>query len=87
MAQIERRENRVVSETTVHKTVSVIDKMEYSHSKKIFLNILEAKYLVEKGKKVLEERITLSDGTVRHNFFVWVNFSCIEEDLPTVKGE
>lgn len=50
-----QRENRVVSETTVHKTVSVIDKMEYSHSKKIFLNILEAKYLVERVRKFLKK--------------------------------
>ena len=82
-----QRENRVVSETTVHKTVSIPDRIEYNHSKKIFLNILEAKYLVEKGKEVLEERVTLSDGTIRHNFFVWVSFSCIEEDLPSRKGE
>lgn len=82
-----QHENRVVSETTVHKTVSIPDRIEYSHSKKIFLNILEAKYLVEKGKEVLEERVTLSDGTIRHNFFVWVSFSCIEDDLPTRKGE
>lgn len=87
MAQVERRENRVVSETTVHKTVSIPERIEYSHSKKIILNILEAKYLAEKGKEVFEERITLSDGRTKHIFFVWVNFSCTEEDLPTVKGE
>lgn len=86
MAQMQH-ENRVVSETTIRKTVSIIDKMEYSHSKKLFLNILEAKYLVSKGKEVFEERITLPDGTVRNNFFVWIDFSYIEKCLRNRRGE
>lgn len=78
-------ENRVVSETTVRKTISIPKGIDYSHSKKIFLTILEAKYLEEKGREIFEEKVTLSDGTVRHHLFVWVNFSCIENDLPLMK--
>ena len=50
-----QHENRVVSETTVHRTVSIPERIEYGHSKKIFLNILEAKYLVEKGLEPREK--------------------------------
>lgn len=87
MARVERHENRVVSETTVHRTVSILNRVDCRHTKKVFLNILEANYLVSRGKEVFVEDITFPDGTIKSTYFVWINFSCIEENLPTVKGE
>lgn len=84
MAQIEHDERKVV--TIPPKTISVAQSTgDFSHFKKMFLTILEAKYLISKGKEVLREEFVCRDGSERVNYFVYVNFDWLEDHLPTLR--
>lgn len=84
MAQVKHEERRVVA--VPPKTISVAQSTrDFSHFKKMFLTILEAKYLISKGKEVMMEEILCADGSKRVNYFVYVNFDWLEDHLPPMR--
>lgn len=84
MAQIEQKK-RVLS-SIPQKTICVAEATrEFSYFKKVFLTVLEARYLLTKGKQVLEESFTTKDGIIQVRYFIYVNMDWLEDHLPPAK--
>lgn len=83
MAQSEQKKHVVAS--IPQKTICVASStQEFSYFKKVFLTILEAKYLLAKGKQVMEESF-VKDEVVHTNYFIYVNMDWLEDHLPPAK--
>lgn len=84
MAQIEQKKRVVAS--IPQKTICVAEStQEFSYFKKVFLTVLEAKYLLAKGKQVMEESFTTKDGVTNVHYFIYVNMDWLEDHLPPAK--
>lgn len=83
MAQIEQEKRFVAS--VPQKTICVAEATrEFSHIKKVFLTVLEAKYLLAKGKQVMEETFTRGEVTHVH-YFVYVTMDWLEDHIPSAR--